>query len=412
MNPNKNLDHHDVSTIFFHFPLSLITHYGQNMSFNSKRKASNIILMVSAFVIVSLILWNTNIFFKKFKEEERLKMEIWATAQLELVQSSVDHELGNLTLRVMGNNTSTPMILVNQKGSIKTHNIAEEKAKDSLYVQKKIKQFQGENEPIQIVQDGELLEILYYGNSEVLNKLKYYPLALLLIIFLFGAVIFFFFKTNKTSEQNKLWVGMAKETAHQIGTPLTSLLGWNELLKSKNINGEITREIEKDISRLQTITERFSKIGSTPNLEVHDIVSETKKAYNYLKKHSSKLVRFSFSSNIERLSVLLNPPLYNWSIENLVKNGIDAMKGKGSISIKIEQRGHNVNILVTDTGHGIAKNDFQNIFTPGVTSKKRGWGLGLSLVKRIVEEYHGGKIKVLSSNKDGTTMQISLQENL
>ena len=381
------------------------------MNFSPKRKTSNIIMLISAFVIVSLILWNTNSFFKKFKEEERLKMEIWATAQLELIQSPVDQELGNLTLKVMGNNTSTPMILVNEEGSYKTHNIPEDKIGDSIYIQKKISQFKNENDPIQIIQDGELLETLYYGNSEVLNKLKYYPLALLLIICLFGAVIFFFFRTNKASEQNKLWAGMAKETAHQIGTPLTSLLGWNELLKTENINPDVTKEIAKDIDRLQTITERFSKIGSIPELHEHDIVSETRKAFDYLKKRSSKLVHFSFSSNIEEAHVLLNPPLFNWSIENLVKNGIDAMRGKGNIAIQIEKKGHVVNILVSDTGHGIPKSDWQNIFNPGVTSKKRGWGLGLSLVKRIVEEYHKGKIKVFSSSKEGTIMQISLRAN-
>ncbi|UBZ15479.1 HAMP domain-containing histidine kinase [Flagellimonas marinaquae] len=379
------------------------------MDFSTKRKTSNIILLVSAFIIVSLILWNTNSFFRKFKEEERLKMEIWATAQLELVQSSVDQELGNLTLKVLGNNTSTPMILVNEEGSYKTHNIPEDKIADSTFIHQKIEQFKNENQPIQIIQENELLETLYYGNSEVLNKLKYYPLALLLIIFLFGAVIFFFFRTNKASEQNKLWAGMAKETAHQIGTPLTSLLGWNELLKSEDINPEVTQEIAKDIDRLETITERFSKIGSIPELKDHDIVNETKKAFDYLKQRSSKLVHFSFSSNIDEAHVLMNPPLYNWSIENLVKNGIDAMKGKGNIAIQIEKKGQNINILVSDTGHGIPKSDFQNIFNPGVTSKQRGWGLGLSLVKRIVEEYHKGKIKVFSSSKEGTIMQITLR---
>ena len=381
------------------------------MNFSPKRKASNIIMLISAFVIVSLILWNTNSFFRKFKEEERLKMEIWATAQLELIQSSVDQELGNLTLKVLGNNTSTPMILMNEEGSYKTHNIPEDNVADSAYIKKKIAQFKNENQPIQIIQEGELLETLYYGNSEVLNKLKYYPLALLLIIFLFGAVIFFFFRTNKASEQNKLWAGMAKETAHQIGTPLTSLLGWNELLKSEDINPEVTQEIAKDIDRLETITERFSKIGSIPELREHDIVAETSKAYEYLKQRSSKLVHFSFSSNVDETLVLMNPPLYNWSIENLVKNGIDAMKGKGNIAIQIEKKGQNINILVSDTGHGIPKSDFQNIFSPGVTSKQRGWGLGLSLVKRIVEEYHKGKIKVFSSSKEGTIMQISLRAN-
>src|SRR5690606_2390980 len=340
------------------FRLSLKTN-NFKMNFSSKRKASNITLLISAFAIVSLILWNTNSFFRKFKEEERLKMEVWATAQSELIQSPVDQELGNLTLKVMANNTSTPMILVNQRGSYKTHNIPQEKLTDSSYIRKKIGQFQNENQPIEIIQDGELLETLYYGNSEVLNKLKYYPLALLLIIFLFAAVIYFFFRTNKASEQNKLWAGMAKETAHQIGTPLTSLMGWNELLKSENISGEVTKEIAKDIDRLKSITERFSKIGSIPELQVHDLVVETEKAYQYLKERSSKLIHFSFSSNVQHVPVLLNPTLFNWSIENLVKNGIDAMKGKGQIAIEIEKRGQTVNILISDTGHGIAKNDFQ-----------------------------------------------------
>lgn len=381
------------------------------MNFNPKNKTSNIILLVAAFAIVSLILWNTNSFFKNFKEEERHKMEIWATAQLELLQSSETAELGNLTLKVFQNNTSTPMILVNKDGSIKTNNIAAAFVNDSIYIKKKIAQFRNENNPILIDDNEDHLQTLYYGNSEVLNKLKYYPLALLLIILLFGAVIFFFFKTNKASDQNKLWAGMAKETAHQIGTPLSSLLGWNELLKAEKINPEITKEIQKDISRLETITERFSKIGSLPKLDEYDIVKETKDAYDYLKLRSSKLIHFSFDSKVEELPVLMNHALFNWTIENLVKNGIDAMKGRGSIGIEIEKEGSYVNILVADTGHGIQKSDYKSIFNPGVTSKKRGWGLGLSLVKRIVEEYHKGKIKVLSSSKEGTIMQISLKIN-
>ncbi len=379
------------------------------MEFNPKKKTSNFILLAIAFAIVSLILWNTNSFFKKFKEEERLKMEIWATAQSELLQYSEDMDMGNLTIKVLQNNTSTPMILVNKDGSIKTNNMPTDKVKDSVYLHRNIQIFQSENTPISIDQGGEHLATLYYGNSEVLNKLKYYPIALLLIILLFGAVIFFFFKTNKASEQNKLWAGMAKETAHQIGTPLSSLLGWNELLKSEEINPEITKEIDKDISRLETITERFSKIGSLPELREVDIVQETKEAYEYLKLRSSKLIHFSFNSKVEKLPVLLNSSLYNWTIENLVKNGIDAMKGKGSIAIDIVPAGKYVNILVADTGGGIPKSDYHTIFNPGVTSKKRGWGLGLSLVKRIVEEYHQGKIKVLSSGKEGTIMQISLK---
>ena len=381
------------------------------MRFNPKNTI-NIILLVASFAIVSLILLNTNSFFKKFKEEERLKMEIWAMAQSEFLSSPENIDLGNLHVTIFKNNTSSPMILVNKDDSIKTNNMSEELTKDPNYVYKKIAQFNSENTPISIDYKGEHIATLYYGNSEVLNKLKYYPIALLLIIFLFAAVIFFFFKTNKASEQNKLWAGMAKETAHQIGTPLSALLGWNELLKAENVNSAITKEISKDISRLETITERFSKIGSLPELKTHDIVAETKNAFDYLKSRSSNLIEFSFDSNIPSLPVKLNLPLYHWTIENLVKNGIDAMKGKGAIAIRIIPEGkHNVSVLIEDTGQGIAKGNFQTIFNVGYTSKKRGWGLGLSLVKRIIEEYHKGKVKVLSSNKEGTIMQISLTAN-
>ncbi|MGB5190527.1 sensor histidine kinase [Robiginitalea sp.] len=379
------------------------------MKINPPGKFSNTFLLISAFIIVSLILWNTNSFFRKFKEEERHKMEIWATAQSELLRSSENQELGTLHLKVLQRNTTTPMILVNADGSVKINNMPKVSPEDSTRIQDKIRDFQAENKPIQIDYQNEHLATLYYGNSEVLNKLKYYPIALLLIILLFGAVIFFFFKTNKVSEQNKLWAGMAKETAHQIGTPLTSLLGWNELLKSEAVNPRITSEIEKDIGRLQTITERFSQIGSMPKLESRDIVAETKNAFEYLQTRSSRLVTFTFHTKVESAKVSLNESLYHWTIENLVKNGIDAMKGKGEVSIEILQGNQCVNILVCDTGHGIPRKQFQEIFNPGFTTKKRGWGLGLSLVKRIVEEYHQGKIKVLSSGKEGTVMQLSFK---
>jgi len=379
------------------------------MNFIPKNKISNIFLLIGSFAVVSLILWNTNSFFKQFKEEERLKMEIWATAQSEFLQSSETVDLGSLHLKVFQNNTSTPMILINKDESIRVNNFPPTKVNDSLFIQDQLKKFKNENIPISIDQQGEHLATLYYGNSDVLNKLKFYPIALLLIIFLFAAVIYFLFKTNKAAEQNKLWAGMAKETAHQIGTPLSSLLGWNELLKTESINPSITKEIEKDIDRLQTITERFSKIGSLPTLVESDIVKETQDAYDYLKRRSSKLIHFSLQTKVDKLPVLLNSSLYNWTIENLVKNGIDAMRGKGSIAIEIVPDGKYVNILIADTGHGIPKSNYSSIFTPGFTSKKRGWGLGLSLVKRIVEEYHDGKIKVLSSGKEGTIMQISLK---
>ena len=203
---------------------------------------------------------------------------------------------------------------------------------------------------------------------------------------------------------------MAKETAHQIGTPLSSLVGWTELLKSENINQEHVKEIEKDIYRLQTITDRFSKIGSMPKLKKIDIVKATEEAYSYLKSRSSKLIEFDFEAPDQTIYVDLNEQLYSWTIENLVKNAIDAMKGKGKLSIKISTDTKHVYILVSDTGKGIKKHLQKTIFEPGYTSKKRGWGLGLSLAKRIIEDYHDGRIKVLHSEVGkGTTIQVLLK---
>jgi len=377
----------------------------------SNRNISRWIIIIASFAIISLILWNTYAFFQNFKAEERSKMKNWSSAQRELGKM-IDLEGNvNLPLDIITSNTTTPIISVNYEGNISHNNIDEEKAKDSLYIQQLITKFEKENTPIKTILDGEVLTTIYYGNSPLLNKLKYYPLALLLIILLFGAVVYFFYRSSKVATQNKLWTGMAKETAHQIGTPLSSLIGWTEILKIENVNPDHIVEIEKDIDRLQTITERFSKIGSIPTLAITDIIAETQDAYHYLKARSSKLIDFEFIAPEEQIRVNLNAQLYNWTIENLVKNAIDAMKGKGLIKIEILPNEKFVHIRVTDTGKGIPKQLFKQIFEPGFTSKKRGWGLGLSLAKRIIEEYHNGKIKVISSEIDkGTTIQISLKQ--
>ncbi|RIA08442.1 histidine kinase/DNA gyrase B/HSP90-like ATPase [Flavobacteriaceae bacterium MAR_2010_72] len=369
------------------------------------------IIIIASFIIISLILWNTYIFFQNFKAEERTKMQNWSFAQKEITKTSnLSGDIGELPLEIIQSNVTTPMIKVNADGSIDVKNVDEEKAKDSVYINKLIEKFRNENQPIEIKYQDKLFSTLYYGNSPLLNKLKYYPLALLLIIFLFGAVVFFFYRSSKIATQNKLWTGMAKETAHQIGTPLSSLVGWTEILRSENINPEYLREIEKDVLRLQTITERFSKIGSVPKLEKVDIVEETFESFNYLKDRSSNLIDFEINAPNLNLYVMLNKQLYSWTIENLVKNGIDAMKGKGNLQIAIEQDDKWVKINITDSGKGIAKPLFLKIFEPGYTSKRRGWGLGLSLAKRIIEDYHNGKIKVLQSEiGKGTTMQVALK---
>ncbi|WP_344787517.1 HAMP domain-containing sensor histidine kinase [Postechiella marina] len=372
-------------------------------------------VMISiSFVIVSLILWNTYTFFQNFKDEERTKMKIWSFSQQELTKSSdLDANIGELPMQIIQSNKTTPMILVNKDGSYSYNNINEKKAADSAYIQKLILKFEAENKPHKIIFNGEVLQTLYYGNSPLLNKLKYYPLALILIIVLFVAVIFFFYSSNKNATQNKLWSGMAKETAHQIGTPLSSLIGWTEILKTENVNPDYIVEIEKDIDRLKTITERFSKIGSVTVLEPLDIISETLESYDYLKARSSKLVEFEIITPEGDILVNLNKQLYSWTIENLVKNAIDAMKGRGKLTIEISQLEDNIKVNITDTGKGIIKKNFNKIFEPGYTTKKRGWGLGLSLTKRIIEDFHHGKIKVLQSEiNNGTTIQIALKRAL
>src|SRR5690606_22286120 len=254
--------------------------------------------------------------------------------------------------------------------------------------------------------------LVYYGNSPLLNKLKYYPIALLLIIILFAAVVYNFYRATKMATQNKLWAGMAKETAHQIGTPLSSLIGWLELLKLENVEETTLGEIEKDINRLQTIADSFSKIGSEPVLEKKDIIEETKNAYEYLKSRSSKQIQFSFSAPDHPIFVEINPALHSWTIENLVKNAIDAMKGKGELKVIIEEIENTLKIKISDTGKGIAKKECSKVFESGFTTKKRSWGLGLSLTKRIVEDYHKGKIKVLSSEIGKvTTFQMLFQKH-
>ncbi|WP_250433285.1 sensor histidine kinase [Hanstruepera flava] len=386
------------------------------MLFSKYRNLTRWIIVVASFGIISLILWNTYVFFQKFKIEERTKMDIWATAMNNIMSNPLEENINPVVDKVFASEITNPMFIINKGNVILSNNIDEKKLENQQKLNSLIERFSEENEPIEIwyidkdTNQKVVHGNLYYGNSEVLNKLKYYPLALLLIIFLFAAVVYFFYRSSKIATQNKLWSGMAKETAHQIGTPLSSLIGWTEILKTENVSPDYIAEIEKDISRLQTITERFSKIGSLPTLEKADIVKETIESYDYLKARSSDLIEFELKAPDEAIYVQLNKQLFSWTIENLVKNAIDAMKGKGKLSIEILQLENIVKVQITDTGKGLSKKQYKTIFEPGYTTKKRGWGLGLSLAKRIIEEFHNGKIKVLHSEvKKGTTMQIELK---
>lgn len=376
------------------------------------KKNKNNSWLLGAFLIVALILWNTNILFQNLKKEERAKMELWGMAQQELIENST---VNNLTFEVLQQTWINPMIQVNSQGKIIGYkNIDwDPKYEDSLEIYKQLEKIQRENQPILIRYQDSLSNInqkLYYGDSVLLKKLQYYPLALLLIIFLFGAVLYFVFKTSKISEQNRLWAAMAKETAHQIGTPLTSMIGWITLLKEKE-KSEPLDEMEKDIERLKVITERFSKVGSLPELELVDIVGETLRTLKYLEKRSSDLINFQSELPRKKILLPLNPQLFSWTLENLIKNGIDAMKGKGTIILKLFEESQTISIHISDTGSGIKKENFKKIFSPGFTTKKRGWGLGLSLAKRIITDYHRGKISVKDSElRKGTTIEIILKK--
>jgi hypothetical protein len=381
------------------------------MQFSEKRNVTRWIIIMASFVIVTLILWNTYTFFQIFKNEERLKMENWALAQKKInsadPNADVDMELPFQIIQ----EPSIPIIVTENNKIINDINIDEDIKKDSLKLKAFLEKLKSQNDAIKMEYLPGKIQYLYYGNSSLLNKLKYYPVALLLIIFLFGALVYNFYKSTKMATQNKLWAGMAKETAHQIGTPLSSLIGWLEIMKADNVDETTILEIEKDINRLQTITDRFSKIGSEPILEVKNIIEETEQSFDYLKSRFSSQVDFSFKAPKKPIMISLNPALHSWTVENLVKNAIDAMRGKGKLTLEIVNDTNFVNLLVTDTGKGIPKHQYKRIFEPGFTTKKRGWGLGLSLTKRIVEEYHKGKIKVLNSEVGkGTTIQVTFKK--
>ena len=384
------------------------------MSFSKNTIPLKQIVIIISLSIVTLILWNTYSFFQRFKNEERLKMEIVATAMKEFATNQDLNADVSLEDKIIKSNTSIPMILVDENGNIGSNaylNLDTIKAKNPAYLQTQLEIMKEQNNPIEITFAKNRKQFIYYRNSDLLNKLSYYPLTLILILALFLSLIYMMFTSSKIAEQNRLWTGMAKETAHQIGTPLSSLLGWISILKMENVDKKYIDEIEKDVHRLNTIANRFSKIGSLPKLKKLDIISVTKNAYEYLEYRSSKQISFNFISNEKKLFCNINEELYEWVIENLIKNAIDAMLGKGELTLSVSSNNNKILINISDTGKGIAKSQYKKIFNPGFTTKKRGWGLGLSLSKRIIEDYHTGKIIVKNSEiNKGTTFQVILDK--
>jgi len=392
------------------------------MNFNPKPQYARWFIIISSLVITTLILWNVFLFFEQLKDSERSKMAVYAEAKKALEETAdilpkdknarqLSESLNNLYLLIVLENNTIPTLTHNLEEQIYDYvNIPNGNELSQEELGKLAQQYAITNEPIDIIWDGVKSNTIYYGNSSIIDQLKYFPIALIIIVILFIALIYFYYLTSKTSAQNLLWAGMAKETAHQIGTPLSSLVGWTEILKTEDVNPDYIKEMVKDIDRLETITDRFSKIGSIPDLKEVDIIKETKITFGYLEDRSSKLIKFSINLPEGELPVMLNKQLYGWTIENMFKNAIDAMKGKGDLTVVITRDANYAKVLISDTGKGIPKSKFNSIFEPGFTTKKRGWGLGLSLARRIIEEYHDGKIGVFKSEiNKGTTMKIQLK---
>ena len=384
-------------------------------------------LLLFAILIAAFSIIFTNNLVKELKKEERKKIELWAQATKNLVNISSDGDF-SLAINVITENKKIPLILVDECDSILeyrnliTYNkldslltfkvkLFKEKKITNNFLKQELKVMKEENStPIEVNFIGDK-QFIYYKDSNILNMLRYYPFYQLGFILIFFIIAYIIFSSAKKSEQNKVWAGMAKETAHQLATPLSSLIAWSELLKDSEINTDTLNEINKDLRRLETITDRFSKIGSVPALKNYQISELLGNFLEYLEKRLPQKIEIIKKFPEDAIFVSANKTLFEWAIENLCKNATDAMKGNGKIEFNITSNDYEVNIFIKDYGQGIAKNKINQIFLPGYTSKKSGWGLGLSLTKRIIEEYHNGKIFVLSSEENyGTTFCIKLKK--
>ena len=382
--------------------------------FKQFRGWKSVLAVLAILIIATTLLYVSNL-TRKMQQEERMKMKTWVEANKEILTAPEDANL-NLASEIIANNTSIPIIQVDNEGHIlSTNNLDPAKLKDPNYAKKKLEQFKTEHAPIlQMYNPTDSTErnLIYYGDSVVLQQIRYYPYIQLGVVALFILVTLIALTTTNKSTQNQLWVGLAKETAHQLGTPLSSMEAWVELLREKKENESIVTEIGRDLNRLKLISERFSKIGSTPELEENELISEIHNVVAYMKRRAPQKIRFIVKTHGEEdIPAMISPLLFDWVIENLLKNALDAMGGKGSISIDISSHTTQNIIDVTDTGKGIAGINLDKVFKPGFSTKKRGWGLGLSLSKRIIEDYHSGRLFVKSSEVNkGTTFRIVLRK--
>ncbi|WP_306540388.1 HAMP domain-containing sensor histidine kinase [Dysgonomonas sp.] len=372
---------------------------------------NNKILFRSLFVVIALLIVVASLIVSHFlvenlSKEERNKIEIWAEATKEMASNAENMNM-NLVAQILKSNTTIPVILYDKKENFYTSaNIDLPELDDQIFLKQRAESFKKRHDPIIIEAEG-FDQYIYYDDSYTLKQLQLYPYVQLGVLFIFMITAFFALFTTMRMEQDRLWVGLSKETAHQLGTPISSLLAWLEYLKLKETDQSIVRDMEKDVDRLQMITDRFSKIGSVPALEPKNMVDIIHRSIAYLEKRISKKVVFVVELSDKPLYAQVNEPLLSWVIENLTKNAVDAMSGQGQIIYRLSEKGKFVSLDIQDTGKGIPKSKFRTIFNPGYTTKSRGWGLGLSLAKRIIESYHKGRIYVKTSEIGvGTTFCI------
>jgi len=374
---------------------------------------SKLFLFILAIILGSISLFYTNKLVKKLSAEERKKIILWAEAYKEIQTVDLNQEISLVVFNMIYENKTIPVILLGEDEKIIGHsNLDSLKSEDENYLKEQLSIMKEQHEPIVIDYYQGHHNYIYYKDSFLLTQLFYYPYIQLGLILLFITVSYFAFRNAQNAEENQVWVGMSKETAHQLGTPISSLLAWVELLKMKNEDTSLVKEVEKDVQRLETITERFSKIGSSPILKKANIYEILENSILYLKLRSSNhiIYDYQFTKN-KTIEIPINIALFEWVIENLCKNAIDAMSNSGKISILVTENINNIFIDISDTGKGIPKRNFKTVFKPGFTTKKRGWGLGLSLAKRIIEIYHEGKIFVKNSELGkGTTFRIILKK--
>jgi sensor histidine kinase YesM len=365
-------------------------------------------LVLIAMLIAAISLYYANNLTKKLAIEERKKVQEMGLAFEEILQSK-EGDIYNLASSLISENTTIPVIIVNKEGKIiDSKNI--DSVNNADIMNEKLIQLKNSQDPIEYTVSESEKHYIYYGESQLLTQLRYFPYVLLVILFLFLIIVASYINSSGRYIQDRVWVGMSKETAHQLGTPLTSLVAWIEYLKDSEIEKAALTEMEKDVERLQLIADRFSKIGSQPQLQEEMLLDHLNNIVGYMQKRASRNVKFSIESNKQDVLVVISGPLFDWVIENLIRNALDAMDGTGNIHISVRDEITLTLIDISDTGKGIAPKNIKKVFKPGFSTKKRGWGLGLSLSKRIMSEYHYGDIFVKKSEVGkGTTFRIILK---